>query len=263
LLVTVTALPEAARPAITSAPVGSTRTTSNDGAEAADGDVGPATGAGSLAVDGGKAACCVAVGALVGDGGGALGAEEAAADGWLFSVTLAVGAVDAPAVVAAVPAIGAALVGADALDAPAWAALVPAAAPPAVGVELADCPTVTEFSVVAALPAVVPPLATVDPVAAGVDPPFAAVVDGALVGSLFAEEASAVAAVPVLDPVAAVEAVAAGAELGWFAAPSEGFWVLMPKPRITAAMMIATTANPSHRERFTEPRNRPDNQSPG
>jgi hypothetical protein len=262
LLVTVTALPEAARPAITSAPVGSTRTTSNDGAEAADGDVGPATGAGSLAVDGGKAACCVAVGALVGDGGGALGAEEAAADGWLFSVTLAVGAVDAPAVVAAVPAIGAALVGADALDAPAWAALVPVVVPSAVGAELADCPVVAAFSVVPALPAVVPLFAAVDPVAAGADSPFAAA-DGALVGSLLAEEASAVAAVPVLDPVAVVEAVAVGAELGWFAALSEGFWVLMPKPRITAATMIATTANPSHRERFTEPRKRPDNQSPG
>jgi hypothetical protein len=32
---------------------------------------------------------------------------------------------------------------------------------------------------------------------------------------------------------------------------------LMPKPRITAATMIATTANPNHRERFTEPRYKP------
>jgi hypothetical protein len=31
----------------------------------------------------------------------------------------------------------------------------------------------------------------------------------------------------------------------------------MPKLRITAATMIATTANPTHRERFTEPLNRP------
>jgi hypothetical protein len=32
---------------------------------------------------------------------------------------------------------------------------------------------------------------------------------------------------------------------------------LMPKPRITATTMIATTANASQEERFTEPRNKP------
>src|SRR6266850_2344046 len=63
LLVTVTSLPEAARPAITSAPAGSTRTTSNEGAAASGRDVGLAATAAWLSAAGGTAACCVAVGA--------------------------------------------------------------------------------------------------------------------------------------------------------------------------------------------------------
>src|SRR6185312_12811876 len=61
LLVTVTSLPEAARPAITSEPCGSTRTTSNDGA----GAEGSVAGSESIGVSGkgGTAACCVVVGA--------------------------------------------------------------------------------------------------------------------------------------------------------------------------------------------------------
>src|SRR5882672_984176 len=64
LLVTVTSLPEAARPAITSAPAGSTRTTSNEGAAASGCDAGFAAAAACVSVDGGTAACCVAVGAV-------------------------------------------------------------------------------------------------------------------------------------------------------------------------------------------------------
>lgn len=67
------------------------------------------------------------------------------------------------------------------------------------------------------------------------------------------------AALPALDAVDVVEMVDVVAALGGVDALSEDFWVLMPKPRITAAMMIATTANPNQRERFTEPRYRPDN----
>ena len=67
------------------------------------------------------------------------------------------------------------------------------------------------------------------------------------------------AAPPVSDAVGVVEAVGVAAGLGGVDTLSEDFWVLMPKPRITAAMMIATTANPNQRERFTEPRYRPDN----
>jgi hypothetical protein len=65
------------------------------------------------------------------------------------------------------------------------------------------------------------------------------------------------AAVAALDSVGAVGASAVVAGLGGLDAPSGDFWVSMPKPRITAAMMIATTANPNHRERFTEPRFEP------
>ena len=69
--------------------------------------------------------------------------------------------------------------------------------------------------------------------------------------------APAGAPAPLLDPAGTVEAVVAGAALGWVVALSRGFWLLLPKPRTTAATMIATTATPSHTERFTEPRNRP------
>ena len=111
------------------------------------------------------------------------------------------------------------------------------------------------------MPVAEPPFATAVPVAAAAaDSPLAAVGGAALFDSPLAEEPAEVAGASALDPVAAVEAVvpalvvAAGA--GWVDALSEDFWVLMPKPRITAAMMIATTANPTQRERFTEPRNR-------
>src|SRR6185312_13111135 len=50
LLVTVTSLPEAARPAMTSAPAGSTRTTSNDGTAASACEVGVAAGVACVAV---------------------------------------------------------------------------------------------------------------------------------------------------------------------------------------------------------------------
>jgi hypothetical protein len=85
-----------------------------------------------------------------------------------------------------------------------------------------------------------------------------AVVGDALFDALLPEESEDVAgaAVVALDPAAAVGAVVVAAAFG-LDALSEDFWVLMPKPRITAATMIATTANPSHRERFTEPRYRP------
>ncbi len=91
----------------------------------------------------------------------------------------------------------------------------------------------------------------------------AAVVEDELLDSPPAEESAAVAAVPVLAPVpvatveVAVPAVVAAAELGRFDAISGGFWVFLPKLRITAATTIAATANPSQTERFTEPRNRP------
>jgi hypothetical protein len=67
------------------------------------------------------------------------------------------------------------------------------------------------------------------------------------------------AVLPGSDAVDVVEAVGVVTALAGLDALSEDFWVLMPKPRITAAMMIATTANPNQRERFTEPRYRPDN----
>lgn len=119
LLVTVTSLPEAARPAITSAPAGSTRTTSNDGTAAA--DVGLAAVAAGLSVDGGTAACCVAVGAaaaLDADGGAKLAAEDDPADCWPFPVALAAGALDSGTVVVAAVAVdAAALLEAEALEA--------------------------------------------------------------------------------------------------------------------------------------------------
>jgi hypothetical protein len=111
------------------------------------------------------------------------------------------------------------------------------------------------------VPVADPPFATVVPVAAaGADSPLAAVVEATLSDPPLAEEPAEVAGTSALDPVAVVEAVVpalvVAVESGWFDALSEDFWVLMPKPRITAAMMIATTANPTQRERFTEPRNR-------
>jgi hypothetical protein len=74
-----------------------------------------------------------------------------------------------------------------------------------------------------------------------------------------AEEPAEVAGapVPVAESPASVEAVVVAAGAGWFDARSGDFWVLMPKPRITATTMIATTANASQEERFTEPRNKP------
>jgi len=57
-----------------------------------------------VSVDGGSAACCVAVGsaiALDGDGGVTLAAEDDPADCWPLSVALAVGAVDSVIVVVA------------------------------------------------------------------------------------------------------------------------------------------------------------------
>ena len=59
------------------------------------------------------------------------------------------------------------------------------------------------------------------------------------------------APVPVAEPPASVEAVVVAAGAGRFDALSGDFWVLMPKPRITATTMIATTANASQEERFT------------
>ena len=87
---------------------------------------------------------------------------------------------------------------------------------------------------------------TIGPVASGDAP-----VDAPLAEALLDSAGAVVAA---LDSVGAVVVAAA---LGGLDALSGDFWVLMPKPRITAAMMIATTANPSHRERFTEPRFEP------
>jgi hypothetical protein len=82
---------------------------------------------------------------------------------------------------------------------------------------------------------------------------------GALFDSPLTEGAldTAGAPAPMVDPEDAAEAVVAGAALGWLVVLSEGFWVLLPKPKITAATTIAMTVNPSQRERFTEPRNRP------
>ncbi len=57
-----------------------------------------------MSVDGGSAACCVAVGsavALDGDGGVTLAAEDDPADCWPLSVAVAVGAVDSVIVVVA------------------------------------------------------------------------------------------------------------------------------------------------------------------
>jgi hypothetical protein len=108
------------------------------------------------------------------------------------------------------------------------------------------------------------------PVAAGAPPASVAATAGAdwlLAAGAEAGEAAllelllaagAAVGASALDPEVAVdEAVVAGVALGWLAVLSEGLGVLLPKPRITAATMIATTANPSQRERFTEPRNRP------
>jgi hypothetical protein len=108
LLVTVTSLPEAARPAITSEPAGSTRTTSNVGAGAAGCDVGLA--APWLSVDGGTATCCVAVGAATAPDAddGVLPVGDDPADCWPFPVALAIGTVDPGTVVVAAVAVGAA-----------------------------------------------------------------------------------------------------------------------------------------------------------
>jgi len=60
-----------------------------------------------VSVDGGSAACCVAVGsavALDGDGGVTLAAEDDPADCWPLSVALAVGAVDSVTVAVAAAA---------------------------------------------------------------------------------------------------------------------------------------------------------------
>jgi hypothetical protein len=121
LLVTVTSLPEAARPAITSEPCGSTRTTSNDGA----GAEGSVAGFESIGVsrEGGTAACCVAVGAAV-----VAGAVVAAA---LFE-TEALGVV-AVAPAEPVPDVALPLGGADEDAVPAGAASAWAAFVPAVG----------------------------------------------------------------------------------------------------------------------------------
>jgi hypothetical protein len=60
-----------------------------------------------VSVDGGSAACCVAIGsavALDGDGGVTLAAEDDPADCWPLSVALAVGAVDSVTVAVAAAA---------------------------------------------------------------------------------------------------------------------------------------------------------------
>jgi len=118
--------------------------------------------------------------------------------------------------------------------------------------EVAGWPVVEELPAAAEGPVGGSPFAVVaGAAAAGADSP--------LVVAAVVEEPAEVAGapVPVAEPPASVEAVVFAAGAGWSDARSGDFWVLMPKPRITAATMIATTANPSQEERFTEPRNRP------
>jgi hypothetical protein len=214
LLVTVTSLPEAARPAITSAPAGSTRTTSNDGATACGCDIGLAPGAAGVSVDGGTAACCVAA-----------GAAGVSVDGGAAACCITAGAVVVAAVLFETEGPAASAV--TPVDpAPAWAAFVlvvvavfwPVALTAAVVVcdELADGPVVEELPAVAAMPAGAPPLASGVPVAAaGAASSLvtaAAFVEDELPDSLLAEESADVAAVPVLvpDPAGAAVVVAAG-----------------------------------------------------
>jgi len=86
----------------------------------------------------------------------------------------------------------------------------------------------------------------------------AVVADDALVVAPPEETEATGASLLALDPLAASAAAGAGAAaVGGLVELSDDFCVLRPKPRITAAMMTATTAKPSQRERFTEPRNRP------
>lgn len=125
-----------------------------------------------LSVDGGTAACCVAVGAgaaLDADGGVTLASEDDPVDCWLFSVALAIGAVDSgTVVVAAVAVAAAALLAAEASGA--------APAPPAsavvllaVGADVESVPACAAPAWAALVLAVASVFSPAVPVAAAVD----------------------------------------------------------------------------------------------
>jgi hypothetical protein len=154
--------------------------------------------------------------------------------------------------------------------APVWAALVPVvgsvfwpAVPvvAAVGCEaLVDWFDVEDPPVVGVVSAAEPLFVVVASAGAGWPVTMGLVVVGDVFADALPAEAlpdAAGAVVVALDPAVGEAGVVVVAALGGLGALSGDFWVSMPKPRITAATMVATTANPNHRERFTEPRFEP------